>query len=310
MLPTIRQRVSDWIVGLFVKAIDAIQAPDKKVEVLNWLIAARSTISSSQSNRATFVALYKSLDARVVVLSVFGSVAGAAKAYLKADLPLAAKLAIPVTVLAMPFVSGQGAGIAAFGTAIGVPILLLIFIGTAGMTSVIEACATNTTARAYTKFVLGRIAQDEAFRAFRAAMRAGEQGEQEAPMRADMPPEASLRRATLFAMDPITFEQHVMSFFVGPGLKDAAITRQGSDKGIDGVRAPSRWPRRSAMQAVRINELGRWSSLARFFRRDDLPQSVARLFRDNVRVYPRCPRDRRAARRHHPRRNGRPCRMA
>jgi restriction system protein len=126
--------------------------------------------------RGKFVALYTRLNARQTVAIAFNSVADAVKNYSKSDLPLGAKLAIPATLLALPFAGGHAAGIAAFGTAVGVPVLLLIFIGTAGITAIIEACATNEAARAYVENVMAHVARDEAFRRFRAAMRRGEQG--------------------------------------------------------------------------------------------------------------------------------------
>ena len=65
-------------------------------------------------------------------------------------------------------------------------------------------------------------------------MRRGEQSEPEAPVRRPMPEGESLRRAELLAMDPIAFEKHVMSFFVGGRLEGAAVTKQTGDRGIDG----------------------------------------------------------------------------
>jgi hypothetical protein len=83
------------------------------------------------------------------VAVAFNSVADTVKNYSKSDLPLGAKLAIPATLLVLPFAAGHAAGVVAFGTAVGVPVLLLIFIGTAGITAIIEACAPNDVAGAY-----------------------------------------------------------------------------------------------------------------------------------------------------------------
>jgi restriction system protein len=116
-----------------------------------------------------FGSLYSKLDARRTVAVAFNGVSDAVKNYSSSDLPLGAKLAIPATVLAIPFAGGHAAGIAAFGTAVGVPVLLLIFIGSAGITAIIEACATNEMTRAYVKTILNQIAWDEAYRRFRAA---------------------------------------------------------------------------------------------------------------------------------------------
>ena len=149
--------MTTWIVRLFIAAVSAIQSPAVKIDVLNWLSASCDIVGSHASKAEKFVALHRRMDARSAVSAAFGGVAGAAKRYARSDMPIAAKIAMPATVLFFPFVAGQGVGLAAFGTAIGVPLLLLIFIGTAGITAIIEACATNETARAYTRIVLERV---------------------------------------------------------------------------------------------------------------------------------------------------------
>jgi restriction system protein len=196
-----------------------------------------------------FGSLYSKLDARRTVAVAFNGVSDAVKNYSSSDLPLGAKLAIPATVLAIPFAGGHAAGIAAFGTAVGVPVLLLIFIGSAGITAIIEACATNEMTRAYVKTILNQIAWDEAYRRFRAAMQSGEQGAPEAPVRCEMPPDRDLAIAKYLEMDPFTFEKHVMSFFLGNGLTGAFATKATNDHGIDG-QARHRGAGRSTMQAL------------------------------------------------------------
>ncbi|MCC2106834.1 MAG: restriction endonuclease [Hyphomicrobiales bacterium] len=233
MLENVRGVLTNWIVGLFVRTIKSIPRPEARIETLNWLSSSREIVASSRSARDKFLELYRSLNARRGVAVAFESVASAVKAYAKSDLPLAAKLALPATVLALPFAGGQAAGIAAFGSAIGVPVLLLIFIGAAGITAIIEACATNETARAYTMSLLDRVAQDERFRAFRAAMRTGSQGEPRAPNRATSPIDAD-REEWLRSMDPLEFQDHVMSFFPADRFSNIFSSRRGSDRGVDG----------------------------------------------------------------------------
>lgn len=233
MLANVRAALTNWIVGLFVRAIKAIPRPEARVETLNWLSGSREIVASSKSTRDKFMALYRSLDARRAVALAFDSVASAVKAYAKSDLPLAAKLAVPATVLALPFAGGQAAGIAAFGSAIGVPVLLLIFIGAAGISAIIEACASNETARAYTKSILERAAADERFRAFRSAMKSGAQGEPRTPTRATAPADAD-RIEWLRSMDPLAFQDHVMSFFPPDRFSNVFSSQRGADRGVDG----------------------------------------------------------------------------
>ena len=237
MLENVRGVLTNWIVGLFVRTIKSIPRPEARIETLNWLSSSREIVASSRSARDKFLELYRSLNARRGVAVAFESVASAVKAYAKSDLPLAAKLALPATVLALPFAGGQAAGIAAFGSAIGVPVLLLIFIGAAGITAIIEACATNETARAYTMSLLDRVAQDERFRAFRAAMRTGSQGEPRAPNRATSPIDAD-REEWLRSMDPLEFQDHVMSFFPADRFSNIFSSRRGSDRGANHLDHP------------------------------------------------------------------------
>ena len=234
MLANVRAALTNWIVGLFVRAIKSIPRPEARIETLNWLSGSREVVASSTlSAKDKIVTLYRSLNTRRAVVVAFESVANAAKAYAKSDLPLAAKLALPATVLAVPFVGGQAAGIAAFGSAIGVPVLLLVFIGAAGITAIIEACATSETAKAYTRSVLERVAEDERFRAFRAAMKTGVQGEPRAPCRATKPGNVE-RMEWLRSMEPLSFQDHVMSFFPPEQFLNVFSSQRGADRGVDG----------------------------------------------------------------------------
>jgi hypothetical protein len=258
MFASINMTLSDWIVGLFVSAVKRVGRPQDRLEVVNWLTDSRAIVASDLPTRGKFVALYKGLNAKRTVAVAFNSVADAVKNYSKSDLPLGAKLAIPATLLSLPFAAGHAAGIAAFGTAVGMPVLLLIFIGTAGITAIIEACATNEVARAYVENVMAHVARDEAFRRFRWAMRHGEQGPPEPPVRCEMPPDQEAIVSTLLTMDPIAFEKHVMSFFLVEGLADASMTRRTSDEGIDGL---ARHPRGlivvQCKRYARENKVGR-----------------------------------------------------
>ena len=56
------------------------------------------------------------------------SISATASNYRKSNLPLSMKIALPATLAAIPFVGGHAAGIAAFGGALGVPVLLLVFL--------------------------------------------------------------------------------------------------------------------------------------------------------------------------------------
>lgn len=240
MFQTVHKSLTQWITGVFISAVRAVSRPQDRSDVLQWLSSARAVIAADNNRTQKFTSLYRSLDSRRVVAVSLNSVIEGVRNYSKAKIPLAAKAAVPITLLAMPFVAGQGAGLAAFGTAIGLPVLLLIFIGSAGITSIIEACATSETARAFTQAVLKRVQLDEEFRAFRAAMRQGTQGDPETPSRKDMPDNTTALMQRLQTMDEYEFEQHVMSFFETPAFSDVSVTRRSGDRGIDGFASHAR----------------------------------------------------------------------
>ncbi len=59
---------------------------------------------------------------------------------------------------------------------LGVPVLLLIFLGTAGITSIIEAVVTNPEARTHITEIIDIIVQDERLRRTTAQMKGCDEG--------------------------------------------------------------------------------------------------------------------------------------
>jgi restriction system protein len=194
---------------------------------------SRAVIDSDKSRKDKLTELYGLIDTRKTAQIVLNSVVEGAKNYKNSDLPLAVKAAVPMTLLAVPFIGGHGVGITALGGAIGLPALLVMFLGAAGITSVIEALVGDARARTYLAGIFELIARDEVLRHIRAAMKNGTQGQPREPVRAEMPEDEHQIREKLLATSPSDFESHVMSFFQGAGL-DAAPTQQGADGGIDG----------------------------------------------------------------------------
>jgi restriction system protein len=146
---------------------------------------------------------------------------------------LALKIALPITAVGTAIVGAQGAGIAAFGGAIGAPVALLLFLGTAGATSIIEAFIRDRSIRdPLTKLMLTFVAFETSRRAKKellAAMRADAM----TPMRTVVPDDELQLREFLFQMDPIAFERHVMSFFEASG-HPTGLTPRSNDFGVDG----------------------------------------------------------------------------
>jgi hypothetical protein len=173
------------------------------------------------------------MSSQTAFVAIAKSVSEAVSNYRHSDLPLSLKIALPATLAAIPLVGGQAAGIAAFGGALGVPVLLLIFLGTAGITSIIEAVVTSPEARPHIAEIIDIIVQDERLRRASAEMKAAMKEQPMDPTRFATPPEEMALRTMLLNMDPFQFERHTMSFFDAAGL-EAWATRKSNDFGVDG----------------------------------------------------------------------------
>jgi len=178
------------------------------------------------------------INSRTAIRAIAGSVSEAVSNYRQSNLPWSMKIALPATLAAIPLIGGQGAGVAAFGGALGVPVLLLIFLGAAGITSIIEAVVTSPEAQTHIAEIIDVIIEDERLRRTSAQMKAAMTDQPIDPTRFVMPEEEMARRQYLLSMDPFNFEQHSMSFFQRAGL-EAWATRKSNDFGVDGFAVHS-----------------------------------------------------------------------
>ncbi|MGY8666208.1 restriction endonuclease [Bradyrhizobium sp. UFLA05-109] len=233
MFDAITEGIRKWLVTRFASAIKhATRAEDQRVAI-QWLSGSRAVIASDLSPTGKLKKLNALVNSRTAIVAIAKSVSEVVSNYRNSDLPLAMKIALPATLAAIPLVGGHAAGIAAFGGALGVPVLLLIFLGTAGITSIIEAVVTSPEARPHIAEIIDAVMQDERLRCASAEMKAAMKEQPMGPTRFAVPPEELALRAYLFSMDPFQFERHTMSFFDAAGLESWA-TRKSNDFGVDG----------------------------------------------------------------------------
>jgi hypothetical protein len=226
-------RLRDWVSDLFVAAVRNVSKDEDRLAALRWLAQSRDILASERSTTEKMAELHRSLDAGATVAALGNAVVECVKNYKNADMPLAVKVSVPVTLLAAPFLIGHGAGVVALGSAVGMPVLLIVFLGTAGLTSILEAFVGNGAARSYIGVVAGLIARDEALRRVSAALKDAMQAEPAEVKQFEMPEDEAEIRSTLLAMDPFDFERHVMNFFKAAGM-EAWVTRKSNDMGVDG----------------------------------------------------------------------------
>jgi len=226
--------MKDWLIGLFIKAIENLSSEQDRLDLLAWLALAREKLADdSLSQVDRFKQLYQLMDFKKSIASVFSSVGDAVENYKTADLPWAVKVTIPVTLAAALVVGGQSVGIAGFGSAIGMPVLLLIFIGVAGITAILEAFLSHDSADSYIGVIMALIAQDEVLRCANHALKTAMQAEPVAPKKQVLSKDAEALKVELLAMNPYDFERHIMAFFQDKGML-AWVTKQSNDAGVDG----------------------------------------------------------------------------
>lgn len=233
MFDTIKGGMREWLVARFASAIKRTTRAEDRLLAIRWLSESRTVIASDLGPTEKFKKLNSLISSRTAIVAIAKSVSEAVSNYRNSDLPLSMKIAFPATLAAIPLVGGQAAGIAAFGGALGVPVLLLIFLGTAGITAIIEAVVTSPEARPHIAEIIDVIVQDERLRHASAQMKAAMKEQPMDPTRFATPPEEMALRAHLLNMDPFQFERHAMSSFDAAGL-EAWATRKSNDFGVDG----------------------------------------------------------------------------
>ena len=233
MFDTITEGIKKWLVSLFASAINHTTRPEDRKLAVEWLSQSRDVVASDLRSIDKFKELSGLISSRTTIVTIANSVSESVSNYRKSNLSLPMKVALPATLAAVPLVGGQAAGIAAFGSALGVPVLLLIFLGAAGITSIIESVVVNPEARSQIADIIETIIRDEQLRRTSAEMKAAMKEQPMTPMKSSVPTEKIALRQHLLEMDPFHFERHIMSFFEAAGLK-AWATRKSNDFGVDG----------------------------------------------------------------------------
>jgi restriction system protein len=225
--------IKAWLIGLFASAIKHTSRPEDRVVAIRWLSQSRDIVASDMRPVVKFKQLNALINSRTTIVAITKSVSETVMNYRKSSLPLSMKIALPATLAAIPLIGGHAAGIAAFGGALGVPVLLLIFLGAAGITSIIESVVTSPEAHIHIAEIIDVIIGDEQLRRASAEMKAAMKAQPTDPKHFATPVEELARRQFLLTMDPYDFERHCMSFFQKAGLV-AWTTPPSNDLGADG----------------------------------------------------------------------------
>lgn len=110
-----RQKVADALISV----IRLVLAERDRDEVIRWFLNAREIIGREGTKVETAKALYGSVDTLRFAKLLGRTVTTGLANYKGANLPLALKVAFPVTAVGAAFLGMKGAGIVAMGNAIG-----------------------------------------------------------------------------------------------------------------------------------------------------------------------------------------------
>ena len=229
-----RRAVLDWLGASGPDPEQAAVADTTRQAAVAWLLQARAILASERLAIQEKLVKLRATRPSVPVLALIKRlVAAAIGGY--GGLPIGLRVALPATLLAAPVLAGSGVGIAAFGGAIGLPALLVFFLGVSGLTSLIAALLdTHDDNTLFVQGILALLATDAALMRLKTAARAVVVQDITAPRKHPMPNDPANLQARWLALSPAEFEQHVMSFFTDAGMT-AWVTPAGTDAGIDGV---------------------------------------------------------------------------
>lgn len=233
MIDKITNGIRQWLVGVFANAVTKTTRAEDRIAAIQWLGQSRDIVASNLGTVEKLRNLNSLVNSRTAAIAVGRSVSEAVANYKNSNLPLSMKIALPATLAAIPLVGFQGAGIAAFGGAVGAPVLLLVFLGATGITSIIESVVTSPETRADIAAIIDVIIEDERLRRASAELKTAMREQPADAIRFPVPADEIALRQHLYGMNPFLFEQHVMSFFATAGL-EAWTTRKSNDMGVDG----------------------------------------------------------------------------
>jgi restriction system protein len=226
--------VRQWVIKTFTSAINSCSSEKDRSSMIAWLALTREIMSDqTHSKTQAFTKIYSLIDFQKTGAAIFNSISESAKNYKEADIPLSTKLAIPLTLAASTVMGGHSVSLAGFGGAVGLPVLLLLFIGISGVTAIIESLIGNNHAKNYLNVVAHMIAEDEILRRAKKELKEAMAAETAAPQKQPISKETEEARQQLIQMDPFDFERHIMSLFQDKGLL-AWATKKSNDAGVDG----------------------------------------------------------------------------
>lgn len=226
------------IASVLARAIAHVADVHERQEILAWFVDARDVLADDLSPREKSAGLYALLDARRVGHLVSKLLATTARNYRDADLPLALKVTLPVTAVGAAALGAQGAGIVAFGGGVGVPVVLLLFLGAAGVTSILEPFVHRSAGGVdgTTRLLLALVLLQESAR-LKRELYDELRRDAKMPQQKQVSPEEGGILIALRRMDPYDFESHVMWLFQQRLGHPASTTNRTRDKGLDGFVA-------------------------------------------------------------------------
>ena len=225
--------IQEFVSSAITSAIKAISDQRDLDEVITWFGKAQTILMSNKSTQEIAGDLYAAMDSQAVIRILANTGRTAFLSYSGSGVPWAIKAALPVAAIGTALFGFQGVGIAAFGSAVGLPVVVILFIGTAGIASIIESLlAGNAVTDPLTKVLLSLVDLESKRRASKELLQAL-RADAMTPQKQNLPADTEEILTALRSMDPTDFERHVMGLFQELGYP-AAVTLRSNDFGVDG----------------------------------------------------------------------------
>lgn len=203
------------------------------------MLAREILAEKGASPRERLTRLNRLLDSAPAIQGTLRHIVRNLRRYSESNLNLPLKVAIPTALASTLVVGAASANVTALGRSLRMPLVVLIFLGSAGITSVLNGILAAKGGSSYEDFVNRLLEDDESFAMVKTSLLKAMKHRPAPPRRARVPIRQAPLMNRLYTMDPIEFESHVMSFFQDAGTV-AWTTRASNDAGVDGfARHPS-----------------------------------------------------------------------
>lgn len=223
-------KLKTWFSELIVTIVNHTMTPEDQDEIIVWFRQVQQVLEDEgKSSKEKFRDIYSRVESTKIAGLLFNSLHETLKSFKDSELPTAIKISLPIALGGLAVLGSEAMGLAAFGSAIGLPVALVLFIGATGVALIVESLIKSNRKGEIAR-LLKLILRNEILRRKDKLLQEALKKNLSTPKRQDLDSRQEVLKKELQNMNPFDFERHVMSFFPG----DVGVTPGSNDFGIDG----------------------------------------------------------------------------